>query len=110
MLGMIDKSLMDALILDWTTLQLTAYFAALYPALLGASVIDWRSHQIPNSLVIFISLALATAAALLASRWMLDPAQVAQSQRPTTQGLMIASRDLGVGAPDHRRARVGERL
>jgi pilus assembly protein CpaB len=42
-------------------------------------------------------LALATAAALLASRWMLDRAQVAQSQRPTTQGLMIASRDLAAG-------------
>ena len=48
-------------------------------------------------LMIFISLALATAAALLASRWMLDRAQVAQSQRPTTQGLMIASRDLPAG-------------
>jgi pilus assembly protein CpaB len=49
-------------------------------------------------IMIFISLALATAAALLASRWMLDRAQVAQSQRPTTQGLMIASRDLAAGA------------
>ena len=48
-------------------------------------------------IMIFISLALATAAALLASRWMLDRAQVAQSQRPTTQGLMIASRDLAAG-------------
>ena len=53
---MIVKSLTDALVLDWTTLQHTAYFAALYPALLGASVIDWRSHQIPNSLVLFIAL------------------------------------------------------
>lgn len=40
---------------DWTSLQYTAYFAALYPALLGASVIDWRSHQIPNSLVLFVA-------------------------------------------------------
>jgi pilus assembly protein CpaB len=48
-------------------------------------------------LMIFISLALATAAALLASNWMLDRAELAQSQRPTTQGLMIASRDLSAG-------------
>jgi Flp pilus assembly protein protease CpaA len=41
--------------IDWTNLQYTAYFAALYPALLGASVIDWRSHQIPNSLVLFVA-------------------------------------------------------
>ena len=45
----------DSLAVDWATLQYTAYFAALYPALLGASVIDWRSHQIPNSLVLFVA-------------------------------------------------------
>ena len=52
---MLTESLTDRSVLDWTTLQHTAYFAALYPALLGASVIDWRSHQIPNSLVLFIA-------------------------------------------------------
>lgn len=45
----------EPLDIDWTNLQYTAYFAALYPALLGASVIDWRSHQIPNSLVLFVA-------------------------------------------------------
>lgn len=48
-------------------------------------------------IMIFVSLALATAAALLASNWMLDRAKLAQTNRPVTQGLMVAARDLSAG-------------
>lgn len=48
-------------------------------------------------IMIFVSLALATAAALLASNWMLDRAKLAQANRPVTQGLLIATRDLPAG-------------
>jgi pilus assembly protein CpaB len=49
-------------------------------------------------IMIFVSLALATAAALLASNWMLDRAKLAQANRPVTQGLLVATRDLPAGS------------
>ena len=48
-------------------------------------------------IMIFVSLALATAAALLASNWMLDRAKLSDTNRPVTQGLMVAARDLSAG-------------
>lgn len=48
-------------------------------------------------IMIFVSLALATAAALLASNWMLDRAKLAQANRPATQGLLVTTRDLPAG-------------
>jgi pilus assembly protein CpaB len=48
-------------------------------------------------IMIFVSLAFATAAALLASNWMLDRAKLAKANQPATLGLLVVTQDLPAG-------------